>query len=79
MTTANIAELKNHLSDYLRMVQNGEEVAVAKRNVPFAVITPLPSARRNQTQLGCALGSVETKCDLTEPAMGGSEWDMLRS
>jgi len=77
VTTANIAELKNHLSDYLRMVENGEQIEVAKRNVPFALITPLPRARPNATKLGCALGSVEVKCDLTEPAMSDDDWDML--
>jgi prevent-host-death family protein len=78
MTTANIAELKNHLSDYLRRVENGEQVEVAKRNVPFAVISPLPKERRNKTKLGRGQGSVQVLCDLTQPAMEEDEWDMLR-
>lgn len=38
---ANIAELKNNLSFYLKDVKNGGEVIVSERNVPFAKIVPL--------------------------------------
>ena len=41
MKTANIAELKNHLSAYLAEVKRGGEVLVSDRNVPFAKIVPL--------------------------------------
>jgi prevent-host-death family protein len=78
MTTANIAELKNHLSEYLRIVEKGEQVEIAKRNIPFAVISPLPKERRNKTKLGSARGSVQVLCDLTQPAMDDDEWEMLK-
>jgi prevent-host-death family protein len=38
---ANIAELKNNLSVYLKDVKDGGEVIVSERNVPFAKIVPL--------------------------------------
>lgn len=41
MKTANIAELKNHLSSYLLDVKRGEEVLISDRNVPIAKIVPL--------------------------------------
>lgn len=41
MKTANIAELKNHLSVYLAEVKRGGQVLVSERNVPFAKIVPL--------------------------------------
>lgn len=41
MKVANIAELKNHLSVYLKEVKRGGEVLVSERNVPFAKIVPL--------------------------------------
>ena len=41
MRTANIGDLKNKLSAYLRYVRNGEEVIVCDRNVPIARIQPL--------------------------------------
>ena len=77
MTTANVAELKNHLSDFLRRVEQGEEVVISRRNVPFATIVPLPKRPLNQTKLGCLAQSVTVACDLTEPAMPESDWNML--
>ncbi len=41
MKTANIAELKNHLSNYLADVKRGEEVLISDRNKPIAKIVPL--------------------------------------
>jgi prevent-host-death family protein len=41
MKTANIAELKNNLSNYLLSVKRGEEVLISDRNVPIAKIVPL--------------------------------------
>ena len=79
MKTANVAELKNRLSDYLRLVEDGETVEVAKRNVPFARIVPLPKIPSNGTQLGCLKGSVVVDGDLTTPAMSEEDWDMLES
>lgn len=76
MATINIADLKNHLSDFLRRVEQGEEVVVAKRNVPFATIAPLPKRPPNQTKLGCLPHSVTVACDLTEPAMPETDWNM---
>ena len=78
MTTANIADLKNHLSEYLRIVEKGEQVEIAKRNIPFAVISPLPKEGRNRTKLGSARGSVQVLSDLTQPAMENDEWEMLK-
>ena len=77
MKTANIAELKNRLSDYLRLVENGETVEVAKRNVPFARIVPLPTTATNRTRLGSLEGSVTVNGDLTAPAMPEDDWDRL--
>ena len=41
MKTANIAELKNHLSTYLSDVKRGEEILISDRNTPIAKIVPL--------------------------------------
>jgi prevent-host-death family protein len=40
MRTANIGQLKNQLSAYIKHVRNGEEVIVCDRNVPVARILP---------------------------------------
>ena len=38
---ANIAELKDQLSEYLKRVEGGDEISVCKRNVPIARIAPV--------------------------------------
>ncbi|MBI4208772.1 MAG: type II toxin-antitoxin system prevent-host-death family antitoxin [Deltaproteobacteria bacterium] len=40
MKSTNIAELKAHLAQYLRSVQNGEEVVVLDRKTPIAKVIP---------------------------------------
>ncbi|MCP4593148.1 MAG: type II toxin-antitoxin system Phd/YefM family antitoxin [bacterium] len=44
MKTTGIAEIKAHLSEYLKAVKAGEEVLVTERGVPIARLTPLPPA-----------------------------------
>ena len=39
---ANIADLKDRLSEYLKRVEEGDEISVCKRNVPIARIGPAP-------------------------------------
>lgn len=40
-TRAAVADLKAHLSRYLRRVKAGEEVVITERNVPIARLVPL--------------------------------------
>jgi len=78
MKKANVAEFKNQLSQFMALVEDGEEIEICKRNVPFARVVPLPKSRRNHTKLGCDLNSVTVKTDLTEPAIPGGDWSMLK-
>lgn len=41
MKVVNVAELKNNLSKYLRLVRAGEEVLIRDRNLPIARLVPL--------------------------------------
>jgi prevent-host-death family protein len=41
MRSTNIADLRNHLTRYLKEVRAGEEIVVRDRNLPFAKIVPL--------------------------------------
>ena len=38
---ANIADLKDRLSEYLKRVEQGDVISVCKRNIPIARIEPL--------------------------------------
>jgi antitoxin (DNA-binding transcriptional repressor) of toxin-antitoxin stability system len=40
-----IAELKAHLSEYLRAAQRGQTIFVLDRDTPIAQITPLPAIK----------------------------------
>lgn len=77
MKIANIAEFKNHLSEYLAAVANGEQVEVRKRNTPLARVVPIHPRGRNRTVLGCGKGSVVVKADLTAPMIPDADWEML--
>jgi prevent-host-death family protein len=60
MKIANIAELKNRLSEYLSLVEQGEEVEIRKRNVPVARV--VPSRRKTAGQpLGVGAGIVRIR------------------
>jgi prevent-host-death family protein len=77
MIQANVAELKNHLSEYLQRVEAGQCVEICRRNVPMARITAVRHRTANLTVLGGGRGTVEIACDLTEPAIGLDNWMMM--
>ncbi len=75
MKIANIAELKNRLSEFLSYVERGEEIEVRKRNIPIARVVPILKEPSNRTELGCGLNTVSIKGDLTQPLIDESNWD----
>jgi prevent-host-death family protein len=77
MKIANIAEFKNKLSEYLTLVDQGEEIEVRKYNIPIARVIPVHRPGRNKTHLGCGRGSVKIATDLTEPLIPADDWEML--
>jgi prevent-host-death family protein len=78
MKVANIAELKNRLSEFLALVEQGEEIEIRKRNVPIARVVPIARKRVNRTQIGCGAGTVEIHGDLTEPLIPLEVWEGLK-
>lgn len=77
MKIANIAELKNRLSEFLAFVEQGEEIEIRRRNVPIAKVVPLAVKRPNRSQLGCGERTVKILGDLTEPLIPAGNWDGL--
>jgi prevent-host-death family protein len=51
MVRVSISSLKARLSDYVKLVRNGEEVVVTDRGIPVARIVPLDSARWVKTRV----------------------------
>ncbi len=70
MITANIAEVKAHLSEYLSALDKGETVTICRRNVPVAEIRPIAQPRREPRPIG--LGPREEGYELPE-----SFWEPL--
>ena len=61
----NITEFKNRLSEYLSLVDQGEEIEVQRYNIPVAKIVPVQRITKNKTKLGCGRGTVKINGDLT--------------
>ena len=79
MKTANIGNLKDNLSKFISLVEQGEVIEICKRNIPIALLVPHGSKKRkNRTQLGCGAGTVQINGDLTEPLIPEDRWDMLQ-
>lgn len=79
MKQVNLAEFKTHCSKYLAAVERGEEVIIAKRNVPVARVVPSGSGgRRNKSKFGSMAGTVKILGDIVSPAFDLSDWEMHR-
>lgn len=65
MITINIHEAKTHLSHYLSLVEEGETIVLAKRNIPIAELRPL--TKKHKRILGMAKGQVEIPKSFYEP------------
>jgi prevent-host-death family protein len=64
MTTVGVAELRQNLSKYLRLVGDGERLVVTERNKPVAELGPPPST-------GQALDRLIAAGRLARPARRG--------
>ena len=76
---ANLAKIKEHLSAYVADIEAGESILICRHNRPVAKLVPVNEGQdENRTRLGSDPGSVSVHSDLTDPAMGASEWAMHR-
>ena len=65
---ANVADLKAHLSEYLRKLEEtGEPITVCIRNEPVAELRALPKTGQKPRQLGFAKGMVEIPDSFFDP------------
>ena len=65
--TVSIRELKNRLSEYLRLVQAGERLVVTDHGRPIAELNPLASERLSPRQ---RLARLVEAGEVTEPKKG---------
>ena len=50
MNQPGVAELKAHLSSYLKQVKAGREVLITERGVPIAKLVPLPATELRKSR-----------------------------
>lgn len=74
MKSVNIAELKNHLSLYLKEVKAGEEILVRDRDRPVARIVPLTHALDQDDEL--LVLAARGKIRLGEGVIDDSFWEL---
>lgn len=75
MRSTNIADLRNHLTRYLKEVRAGEEIVVRDRQRPFAKIVPLAPSDDAEDSALVASGLMK-KAERSLPA---SFWRVRRS
>ena len=50
MRSVNVAELKNHLSKYLKFAKSGEEIVIRHRNFPVAKLVPFSAGDASEEE-----------------------------
>lgn len=66
MKTVNVHDAKTHLSRLLKDVQNGEEVIIARKNVPVAKLIYI-QPKINKRKIGSAKGQIKINKNFFEP------------
>jgi len=67
MKIVNIADAKARLSEYLKRVERGETIVLARRNRPVAELRPLPGRPRPPRPIGLCRGEFAVPDDFDAP------------
>jgi antitoxin (DNA-binding transcriptional repressor) of toxin-antitoxin stability system len=67
MKMVNIADAKAHLSDYLKLVERGEVIVLARRNEPVAELRALPRKQRRPRPAGLCKDEFQVPAAFDEP------------
>ena len=51
MRSVNVAELRDHLSAYIRFAKKGEEIVIRERNLPVAKLVPFEAGDATEEEL----------------------------
>ena len=66
MIQVNIHEAKTHLSKLIKKVMNGEDIIIAKSNIPVVKIIPIKGSKPKR-KLGTAKGTIKLSDDFDAP------------
>ncbi len=67
MTIVNIADAKARLTEYIKRVEAGETVILARRNQPVAELRPISRKLDSPRPMGLCAGDFEVPHDFDEP------------
>ncbi len=67
MKKVNIADAKAHLSEYLKLVERGETVVLARRNQPIAEIKPVRRRIVRPRPAALCAGDFDVPASFDEP------------
>ena len=74
-TTADIAEVKSGLEDFLARVQAGDELVIQEHDAPIAKMTAIPKAKN--LPFGCGRGTIQILGPIDEPLIPETDWEAL--
>ena len=67
MKKVNIADAKAHLSEYLKLVEHGETIVLARRNQPIAEIKPVRRRIVRPRPAALCAGDFDVPASFDEP------------
>jgi prevent-host-death family protein len=67
MTKVNIADAKARLAEYIKRVEAGETIILARRNQPVAELRPISMKERSPRPMGLCAGEFQVPPDFDEP------------
>ena len=67
MVKVNIADAKARLAEYIKRVEEGETIILARRNQPVAELRPIPEKKRGPRPAGLCAGEFQVPPDFDEP------------
>ena len=75
MAEVKIAELRNHVSRYVRRAERGETVVIVNRSRPVAALGPYAPARRpGRRLLGLLKGTAKIQGDIVHASIPTRHW-----
>jgi len=75
MAEVKIAELRNHVSRYVRRAESGETVIIVNRSRRVAALGPyVPTRRPGQRLLGLLKGTVKIHGDIVRASIPTRRW-----
>jgi prevent-host-death family protein len=67
MEKVNIADAKARLAEYIKRVEQGETIILARRNQPVAELRPISAKERSARPMGLCAGEFQVPADFDEP------------